>query len=129
MSESRTATGGPLAEIEHRLRAGPGLSVSSDLTVTVDGTALSVSSFTDLLRVELPSLRAALALVRRESGRLGRVASLLDAAGLTAAVVVGRSRIATVGADATPGPLAARLGLGPVRLHARGVGTAVLRAP
>lgn len=129
MSEPRTATGGPLAEIEHRLSAGPGLSVASDLTVTVDGTALSVSSFTDLLRVELPSLRAALALARQESGRLGRVASLLDAAGLTAAVVVGRSRIATVGADATPGPLAASLGLGPVRLHARGVGAALLRAP
>lgn len=102
------------------------MEVSSDLAVTVDGTALTVSSFTDLLRVEVPSLRALVALGRRHREQIGTLGTLLSAAGLTAAIIVERRRVATLGADATPGPLARLLGLGPLRVHARGLLVALL---
>jgi len=121
--------GDALAAVERRLSAGPGLTVSSDLVVTVDGTELTVSSFTDLLRIEVPSVRALATLGRRHRERVATLGSLLSAADLTAAIVVGRRRVATVGADVTPGPLARLLGLGPFRVHVGGLTTALLRAP
>lgn len=118
-----------LEAVEQRLAAGSGLEVSSDLAVTVDGTELTVTSFTDLLRIEAPSLRVIVRLGRRHRGQLATLGSLLSAAELTAAFVVGGRRVATAGADVTPGPLARRLGFGPLRIHVGGLATALIRAP
>lgn len=101
----------------------PSLVVTADLTVTVRDHDLSVTSFTDLIRVDCPSLAAALALLRgaRATRRVRAVVETLAAAGLTVVVAVRGRPVARAGADVSPGLLGSRLGLGPVRVSPRGL--------
>lgn len=104
----------------------PSPEVTADLTVTVDGMELTVTSFTDLLRIEVATARDALRLARI-AGVRRRLAPALSAAGLTAEVRVGKTRVAVFGADADPGPVGRRLG--EVELRPVGALLAALRTP
>jgi len=103
------------------------LSLEANLSVTVDGTDLAVSTVDDRLRVQVPSLSAGARLLRSERGRLPDLSETLGAAGLTAEIRVGDAVLAVVGADATPGLLAALAGLGPVELRPTQAVAAALR--
>lgn len=96
------------------VRARPNLSVTADLTVHLDGTELQVTSYTDLLKVEIATVGDAVRVARSGRSELGRLASGLAAAGLTAEVLVGGSAVARIGADASPGLLVRRLTDAPI---------------
>ncbi|MFT4949246.1 MAG: hypothetical protein ACI9CA_001382 [Natronomonas sp.] len=108
-------------------RQAPRFAVDANLSVTVDGTRLAISTHAERLRVQVPSVTAGLRLARNDRDRLPTVAGLLDDAGLTAEVRVGNAVLAVLGAEATPGAPARRLGLGAVELRPRGVVAATLR--
>lgn len=108
-------------------RQGPGLAVDANLSVTVEGTRLAVSTHAERLRVQVPSVTAGLRLARNDRDRLSAVAGLLADADLTAEIRVGDAVVAVVGAEATPGPLSRRLRLGAVELRPRGAVAATLR--
>lgn len=108
-----------------RVADAPSPEVTADLTVSVDGIELTVTSFTDLLRIEVATARDALRLARMTG--VGCLAAALSAAGLTAEVWIGRTRVAVFGADATPGPVGRRLGA--IELRPIGAFLATLRAP
>lgn len=108
-------------------RTGPALDVEANLSVTVDGIRLAVSTCDGRLRVQVPSIGACARLARSERTRLPVLASILADAGLTVEVRVGDAVVALVGADANPGRLARRLHLGAVEPRLRGVVAATLR--
>lgn len=110
-----------------RIADAPSPEVTADLTVSVDGIELTVTSFTDLLRIEVATARDALRLARMTGAGVGRLAAALSVTGLTAEVWVGRTRVAVFGADATPGPVGRRLGA--IELRPVGAFLATLRAP
>jgi len=124
VSEAET---GLFEAIQALVRSGPTLEVDANLSVTVDGTRLAVSTRDGRLRVQVPSVTAYLRLARGERGRLPAAAVLLAEAGQTAEVRVGDAVVAVAGAGAAPGPLVRRLGLGPVELRPREVAAAALR--
>jgi hypothetical protein len=124
VSEGET---GLFEAIQALVRAGPALEIDANLSVTVDRTRLAVSTQAGRLRVQVPSVSACARLARGERGRLLAAAALLAEAGETAEIRVGDAVVAVAGADAVPGPLARRLGLGPVELRPRGVAAAALR--
>jgi hypothetical protein len=107
---------------------GP-VDVTADLALAVDGEPVRVESYTDLVRVDLPSVRTALRLLRRHGDRAGDVPDLLEAAGLTVEVTVDGTTVARAGADADAGPIERRLGHRAVRLRPLGCLLAALRAP
>ena len=111
----------PLGAVRALVRDGPALDIDANLSVTVDGTRLAVSTQDSGLRVQVPSVATCVRLARSQHGRLPAVAGLLAEAGETAEVRVGDAVVAVAGANATPGPLARRLSLGPVELRPRGV--------
>jgi hypothetical protein len=108
-------------------RAGPVLDVQANMSVTVDGTDLAVSTVGDRLRVQVPSLAAGVRLLRAERGRLPDLSESLAAAGLTAEVRIGDAVVAVVGADAAPGFLSGLLSLGPVEVRPTEAVAAALR--
>lgn len=108
-------------------RQGPELAVDANLSVTVEGTRLAVSTRAERLYVQIPSVTACLRLARSDGDRLSTIAGLLDDADLTAEVRVGDAVVAVVGSEATPGLLARRLRLGAVALRPRGAVAATLR--
>jgi hypothetical protein len=95
-----------LAELARRRER---LDIEANLSVSIDGRVFAVSSEDDRVVVHAPSVRACLALLSQQSGRLVELADLLAAAGVTVEVVTGEATLAIVGADANPGPLTARL--------------------
>lgn len=103
------------------------LDVSADLTVTVEGQPISVDSYTDVVRVDLPSLRVLLALSRVERRRthVERLDRLLRTVDLTLDLAVDGTRIARLGADTDPTVPA----LSRFRLDARGAMRALYEAP
>lgn len=103
--------------------------VTADLALAVDGEPVRVESYTDLVTVDLPSVRVAARLLRRHGDRTGVVPDLLAAAGLTVEVRVAGTAVARAGADAEAGPLERRLGYRSVRLRPLGCLLATLRAP
>lgn len=103
------------------VRDRPDLSVMADLTVTLGDTTVTVTSYTDLVRVEIATVGDALRVGRSGWSELGRLARGLAAAGLTAEVRVAGSRVARLGAEANPSPVARRLSNGPVRYHPAGL--------
>jgi len=115
------------AVVEGVAREGPPLDVTANLSVTVDGVDLAVSTAGDRLRVQVPSLSAGLSVLRATPDGGSRLPEALAATGLTAEVRVGSAVVAVLGADAAAGRLARRLGLGPVQLRARGLVAAALR--
>lgn len=103
------------------------LDVSADLTVTVEGQPISVESYTDVVRVDLPSLRLLLALSRVERRRthIYRLDRLLRTVDLTLDLAVDGTRIARLGADTSPTvPPLSRF-----QLDARGAMRALYEAP
>lgn len=105
----------------------PALSLDANLTVTVGDAKLAVSTVDDRIRVQVPSVGVGVKLLRQERGRLPDLGELLAEAGLTAELRVGSAVVAVVGADATPGFLARRLGLGPVEVDGTAAVAAALR--
>lgn len=107
----------------------PGLDVTADLSVSVDGTAVDVESYTDRLFVDVDSVRALVRLAGATGGRsrLRRTSQLLSAADLTAELRVAGRPVALLGADADPGPLGRRLG--GVELRAGGLVAAAFTTP
>jgi hypothetical protein len=90
----------------------PGLDVTAELSVSVDGTAVDVESYTDRLLVDVDSVCAIARLAAATGGRsrIRRTSRLLAAADLTAELRVAGRPIALLGADAVPGVLGRRLG-------------------
>lgn len=122
------AAGGDLVETVERLaRAGTDLSVTANLSASVDGVDLAISSEGDRIRVQVPSLRAGLRLARSQGERLGDLSGVLSEAGLTAEVRIGDAVVAVVGSGAVPGTLSTLLSLGPVEVRPRGAAAAALR--
>lgn len=122
------AASGDLATTVERLaRSGPDLSVTVNLSVTVDGTELAVSTVEDCLRVQVPSVWSSLRLLQSERDRLPQLSRILSEADLTAEIRVGGSVIAVAGADATPGAISQLLSLGPVEVHPPAVALAAFR--
>src|ERR671912_572010 len=103
------------------------LDVLGHLTILADGgRPLRVEFRGDVVALELPDLRAALALggrMRRPERRawLRRVQAALGRAGLELHIRVGRRQVGRLAADTRPGRLAAWLGLDPVELKVRPV--------
>ena len=115
------ATSGDLVPAVRRLaRNGPDLSVTADLSVTVDNVG-------DRIRVQIPSVRAGLSLRRSVHERLPSISRVLSEADLTAEIRVGSAVMAVAGADAAPGVLSRLLSLGQVEVRPRALVSAVLR--
>jgi hypothetical protein len=116
-----------------RPEGGRPLQVEADLTLTVDGEAVDVAGYGDLVVVEVPSLRAL-----RE---LGRGADLLEGLPLPAAagadlaagadvtvdVRVRGVSVARIEPGRSAGPLADLLGVAPARPSLVGLLRALLR--
>ncbi|MEF8791944.1 MAG: hypothetical protein V5A61_17575 [Haloarculaceae archaeon] len=105
------------------------IDVTADLALAVDGEPVRVESYTDLVTVDLPSVRTAVRLLRRHGDRAGDVPDLLAAAGLTVEVTVDGTAVVRAGAEADAGPLERRLGYRSVRLRLLGCLLAAVRAP
>ncbi|PSQ11495.1 hypothetical protein BRC93_05370 [Halobacteriales archaeon QS_5_70_15] len=111
------------------LEARAPIDVTADLALAVDGEPVHVESYTDLVSVDLPSVRTAVGLLRRHGDRADYVPDLLAAAGLTVEVTVDGTAVVRAGADADAGPLERRLGYRSVRFRPFGCLLATLRAP
>jgi len=111
------------AAVEALVRTGPALGIEANLSVTVDGVRLAVSTQDGRLRVQVPSVVTCIRLARGQRGRLPAAADLLAEAGETAEVRVGNAVVAVAGAGAAPGLFARGLNLGPVGLRPGGVVT------
>ncbi|SFR63597.1 hypothetical protein [Halogeometricum limi] len=104
------------------------LTVHTDLTLTVDGTELPVTSTGERLFVEFPSLPSAVRTLRRSpQGERHRLHDLLTTTDLTVEVRVRGRTVAVSGAGARPGILSRELGVDPVELRIGGVFGAVGR--
>jgi len=114
---------GLLDAIEQR----PDLIVEADLTVAVAGRELRVLGYDDLVVVDFPSVRAAVALARRYRARTMDAAAVLGSMGLTVEAQVRGVPVARLGADATPGVATRLLGLGPVEVVPEGLALALTR--
>lgn len=120
-------SGDLVATVERLARTGPDLSVTANLSVTVDGIDIAISTVEDRLRVQVPSVLDAFRLLRGERERLPALSRVLSDASLTAEVRVGGAVIAVAGSDATPGTLSEWLGLGPTEIRLRALPGAALR--
>jgi len=104
------------------------LSVSTDLSVAVDGTDVAVRSTGDRVLVDVPTLGAAVDVLRsvpRE--RLTAFSATLRAADITIEVRVRESPVVVVGAGAHPGVVSRRLGVAPAEFRVGGALVAVTR--
>lgn len=120
-SEDLTAT------VEALARSGPDISVTANLSVTVDAIDLAISTVDDRIRVQVPSVRAGFQLLWREHEQLQGLSRVLSEAGLTAEIRVGSAVIAVAGTDATPGRLSQLLSVEPVEIRLRSLVAAFLR--
>lgn len=120
------ASGDLVATVERLARDGAGLSVTANLSVTIDGVDLAIGTVDDRLRVQVPSLWAGVRLLRSERERLPALSRVLSEAGLTAEIRVGSSVIAVAGTGAAPGTLSQVLSLGPVEVRPRALVPALL---
>jgi hypothetical protein len=98
------------------------LDVDADLTLTVDGAAVSIRGYGDLVVVSAPSLAALRTLARTGASHLGteRLDRLRDADVTLDVRVRGRS-VARLGAGVDPGPLSRALGVDPARVSLGGL--------
>ncbi len=105
----------------------PGLDVLGRLTILAEGgRPMRVEFLGEVVSLEIPDLRAALALrgrMRRPERRawLRRVQAALGRAGLELHIRVGRRQVGRLAAGTRPGRLAAWLGLDPMELKVRAV--------
>ena len=121
---------GVVDEVVAAVRDRPDLSVNADLSVTLGGTEIQVTSYTDLVRVEIASVGDAVRVARsaRSRSALGRLTRGLVATGLTVDLYVAGAQVARLGTDATPGPLARRLTGASVQYHLGGAVGALVRS-
>jgi hypothetical protein len=102
------------------------LTVRTDLTLSVDGRPVDVSSTGERLFVEFPSLSAAVrTFARSPPTARRRLHELLTTTDLTVELRVRGRTVALVGADARPGGLSGRVGAEPMELRVGGVFGAV----
>ncbi|UHH14520.1 hypothetical protein [Halobacterium litoreum] len=102
--------------------------MTTDLSVSVDGTDVGVESTGDRVLVDVPALGAAVDVLRsvpRE--RLTGFSAALRAADVTVEVRVRESPVAILGADARAGPVSRRLGVAPAEFRVGGALVAVAR--
>jgi hypothetical protein len=98
------------------------LTVRADLTLSVDGRPVDVSSTGERLFVAFPSLSAAVRTVARSPPTVRRrLHELLTTTDLTVELRVRDRTVALVGAEARPGGLSERVGTAPVELRTGGV--------
>jgi len=116
-----------LAELLDALEGRPSLAVDADLTVEIDGHALSVVGYDDVVAVDFPSLSALRSLWRSATVETMDAAAVLSSVGLTVELRVRSAPVARVGDAATPSRLAQLLGVGPVELVPDGVLVALTR--
>ena len=114
--------------LEDIAREGPPLSVTADLSVTVDGVRLSVYADGDRIRVQVPSVWAGARVLWAALDSGGKsLGKALDTTGLTAEVRVGGAVVTVVGAEAAPGRFVRALPVGPVEVRSRELLAAALR--
>ena len=114
--------------LEDIAREGPPLSVTADLSVTVDGVQLSVYADGDRIRVQVPSVWAGARVLRAALDSGGEsLVKALDTTGLTAEIRVGDAVVTVVGAEAAPGRFVRSLPVGPVEVRSRELLAAALR--
>jgi hypothetical protein len=101
--------------------------VDADLTLTVEGQPISVESYTDLVRVDLPSVRVARTVLRSAGGtrRLDELDATLRTMDLTVDVAVDSVRVARLGALAEP----QLPSVAPVEIDLAGAARAAVAAP
>lgn len=122
------AAGGDLVgTIEGLARNGPDLSVTANLSVTVNNISLAISTVGERIRVQVPSVWDGFSLLRSERERLPALSRVLAEADLTAEIRVGSAVIAVAGTDAAPSTLSQLLSLGPVEVRLGALVPAVLR--
>ena len=97
--------------------------VTDDLTLTVDGVELDVTSTGERLFIEAGSIRDAIHAVRRVpgDGDVSGPATLLSTTDLTTEFRVRGRTVAVVGAGARPGALSRRLGFAPAEIRIAGM--------
>lgn len=102
------------------------LSVTTDLSLSVDGTEAALRSTGERLFLEFPSLVSAVRALRGlPATEYARLHTLLTSAGLALEVRVRHRTILAIGADARSGPLARYLDIEPAQLRLSGVLSAV----
>lgn len=121
------ASGDLVTTVERVARNGPDLSVTANLSMTVDGIELAICTVEDRLYVQVPSVWAGFKLLQSERERLPALSRVLSEADLTAEIRVGSAVIAVAGTEAVPGKLSQLLSLGPVEVRPRALVQAVLR--
>lgn len=99
-------------------------SIDADLTVTIDGTEVTVSSVDGRLRVEAPTISVA--------RKLGDITDVVppglaaEAGRVRADIFVGGHRVAYTGPGVHPGPLSRAAGVTPAKLDVPGAIRALL---
>jgi hypothetical protein len=96
--------------------------VVADLTLTVEGQPIAVESYTDLVVVDLPSVRVLRPLWQGAGSRLDAVDRTLRTTDLTVEVRIDGTPVARLGADARPQ-------VGPVQILVAGALRAAVEAP
>ncbi len=122
-----TGTPADLAAVVERIRERPALDVEANLSVTVDGVDLAVTTDGDRLRVQVPSVFACVSVLSATPEEGLALPAALSAAGLTAEVRVGEAVVAVAGADVVPGRFVRLLSLGPVEVRALSLLAAAVR--
>jgi hypothetical protein len=104
------------------------LDVDADLTLSVDGAAVSIRGYGDLIVVAAPSLATVRRLARGSDPVVDdlRLLGHLRDAHVTLDVRVGGRSVARAGPDVDPGPLSRALDLAPARLSPGGLLLAAL---
>jgi hypothetical protein len=98
------------------------LTVETDLELTIDDIRADVGSTGARLFINFPSLGASyMALRGLPPGRIGEIAELLVATGLTVEVRSRGRTVIAIGTDATAGPLSQRLGFAPAQVRVAGI--------
>lgn len=98
------------------------LTLTTDLTLTVDGTDAAVRSTGERLFIEFPSVVSAVHALRGlPATEYSRLHSMLTTADLALEVRARNRTLAALGAGTRSGPLARQLGIAPVELRANGV--------
>ncbi len=121
------ASGDLVSTVERLARDGPSLSVTADLSVSIDGIDITVGTVDDRIRVQLPSLGAGVRLLRSEHDRLPALSRVLSEADLTAEIRVGTTVIAVAGREAAPGLLSELLSLDRIEVRPRALIHAFVR--
>jgi hypothetical protein len=120
------ASGDLAGTVEGLARSGPDLNITANLSVTVHNIDLAISTVDDRIRIQVPSVRAGIRLIRSERDRLQSVSRVLSETGMVAEIRIGSRVVAVAGTDAAPGTVSKLLSLGPVELHPRGLVGALL---